>query len=82
MVVEAKDIPYIERVAQRERAPMYVVGETTDDKRFVFSDAKGRKPIDLEMADMFGNSPKTVMTDSTVETTYKAPEYPRSDSRN
>ncbi len=75
MVIDAKDIPYVERVAQRERAPMYVVGETTGDHKFVFSDKKGRKPIDLEMADMFGNSPKTIMRDNTVETTYKAPEY-------
>ncbi len=75
MVVDAKDIPYVERVAQRERAPMYVVGETTGDHKFVFSDAKGRKPIDLEMADMFGNSPKTIMRDNTVEISYKAPAY-------
>lgn len=74
-VIDAEHIPYVERVAQRERAPMYVVGETTGDHRFVFSDSKGRKPIDLEMADMFGNSPKTVMRDNTVNLTYKAPEY-------
>jgi phosphoribosylformylglycinamidine synthase len=70
MVIEAKDIPYVERIAQRERAPLYVVGETTDDNRFVFEDKNGVKPIDLEMADMFGNSPKTVMTDHTVNRTY------------
>lgn len=75
MVVNAADIPYVERVAQRERAPMYVVGETTGDHRFVFSDSRGRKPINLEMADMFGNSPKTVITDNTVELSYKEPEY-------
>ena len=75
MVIKAEDIPYVERVAQRERAPMYVVGETTGDDRFVFEDSKGVKPIDLEMADMFGNSPKTVMTDTTVNLTYREPEY-------
>ena len=75
MVVNAADIPYVERVAQRERAPMYVVGETTGDHRFVFADSHGRKPINLEMADMFGNSPKTVITDNTVELSYKEPEY-------
>lgn len=74
-VVDAEHIPYVERVAQRERAPMYVVGETTGDHRFVFSDKKGHKPIDLEMADMFGNSPKTIMRDETVEPTYREPEY-------
>lgn len=67
MVVKNKDLPYIERIARRERAPMYVVGHTTDDDRFVFRRQDGTCPIDLAMADMFGNSPKTVMTDSTSD---------------
>lgn len=76
-VVNAQDIPYIERIAQRERAPIYVVGETTDDHRFTFEHSKthGRNPIDLEMADMFGNSPKTVMRDSTIERQYADVDY-------
>ncbi len=79
MVLEQKDIEYVERIARRERAPMYVVGETTGDDRFVFSRKDGVKPIDLAMADMFGNSPKTVMTDNTVNVTYKDPEYNEND---
>lgn len=75
MVVEAKDIPYIERIAQRERAPLYVVGETTGDNRFTFERKNGKKPIDLEMADMFGNSPKTVMVDKTVKREFKDASY-------
>lgn len=71
MVIKAKDIPYVERIAQRERAPLYVVGETTGDDRFVFEQADGVRPIDLGMADMFGNSPKTVMTDRTVVKKYE-----------
>jgi len=67
MVIRRKDIPYVERIAQRERAPLYVVGRTTGDKRFVFTRGDGRRPIDLEMDDMFGNSPRTVMSDHTVE---------------
>ncbi|MCD8393948.1 MAG: phosphoribosylformylglycinamidine synthase [Bacteroidales bacterium] len=76
-VVNADDIPYIERIAQRERAPIYVVGETTDDHRFTFEHTKthGRNPIDLEMADMFGNSPKTVMRDTTIERRYADVDY-------
>ena len=74
MVVEAKDIPLLEAIAQRERAPMYVVGETTGDDRFVFEQKDGVRPIDLGMGDMFGNSPKTVMTDKTVNNTYSTPE--------
>ena len=65
MVVAGKDIDYINKIAERERAPFYVVGETTGDNRFVFEQKDGVKPIDLGMKDMFGSSPKTVMTDST-----------------
>ena len=77
MVVREKDIPFIKRIADRERAPMYVVGETTGDHRFVFEDENGVKPIDLEMEDMFGNSPKTIMEDNTVSVTYADAEYYR-----
>ncbi len=75
MVINEGDIEYVKRIADRERAPFYVVGETTGDDRFVFEQPNGVKPIDLAMADMFGNSPKTVMSDSTVVRTYKDVEY-------
>lgn len=72
-VINAKDIPLVKRIAERERAPMYIVGETTGDHRFTFSRADGSRPIDLEMSDMFGNSPKTVITDKTVKRNFDAP---------
>ena len=75
MVMNRKDIPLVEEIARRERAPMFVVGETTGDDRFVFEQADGVKPIDLELNDMFGNPPKTVMRDNTVSVTYQDPEY-------
>ncbi len=70
MILREKDIEYVKRIADRERAPLYVVGETTGDDRFVFEQKDGVKPIDLAMADMFGNSPKTIMTDNTVVNKY------------
>lgn len=75
MVLRKDDIEYVKRIADRERAPMYVVGETTGDDRFVFEQADGVRPIDLGMKDMFGSSPKTTLTDSTVEIKYKDVEY-------
>lgn len=75
MVINEGDIEYVQRIADRERAPFYVVGETTGDDRFVFEQPDGVKPIDLAMADMFGNSPKTVMNDTTIERTYSDVEY-------
>ncbi len=78
MVMKAEDIEFVRRIADRERAPFYVVGETTGDHRFVFEQPDGVKPIDLAMTDMFGSSPKTVMTDTTIEQSYKDPEYDQS----
>lgn len=76
LVMKAKDVETLQRVADRERAPMYVIGETTGDHRFVFEDARtGEKPIDLEMTDMFGNPPKTVMEDKTKREHFADVEY-------
>lgn len=70
LLVHEKDIDLIKKIADRERAPMYVVGETTGDNKFVFEKKNGEKPIDLEMKDMIGNPPRTVITDNSVEEHY------------
>ena len=70
LLVHEKDIDLIKKIADRERAPMYVVGETTGDNRFVFEKKNGETPIDLEMKDMIGNPPRTVITDNSVEEHY------------
>jgi len=75
MVINADDVKLVKKIADRERAPFYVVGETTGDDRFVFETSDGTRPIDLAMADMFGNSPKTVMTDKSVTLKYSDPEF-------
>ncbi len=75
MVIRQEDIERVKKVADRERAPFYVVGETTDDHRFVFEQADGVKPIDLAMDDMFGKAPRTIMTDHTVEEKYENVSY-------
>ena len=79
MVLKKEDIDYVRTIADRERAPMYVVGETTGDHRFVFEQKDGVKPIDLAMTDMFGSSPKTTLTDTTVETKYTDADYNEDD---
>ncbi len=73
MVINADDVKLVKKIADRERAPFYVVGETTGDDRFVFETSDGTRPIDLAMADMFGNSPKTVMTDKSITLKYSDP---------
>lgn len=54
---------------------MYVVGETTGDAHFSFVQGDGVKPFDLDVAQMFGHSPKTIMTDNTVERHYADVNY-------
>ena len=54
---------------------MYVVGETTGDAHFSFVQSDGKKPFDLDVAQMFGHSPKTVMVDETVERKYEDVTY-------
>ena len=75
MVIEQADIERVKTIAERERAPFYVVGETTGDHKFVFRQADGIKPIDLAMSDMFGSSPTTYMVDTTKPRTLKEAKY-------
>ncbi len=75
LVLNKKDIDRLKAVADRERAPMYVVGEATGDMQFVFKDEKGNTPINWQLSDMFGNPPKTIMNDVTVEETFKPLQY-------
>ena len=76
LVIAEKNIDTLQKIADRERSPMYTVGEVTGDKRFTFkSKKKGDTPMDFALEDMFGASPKTVLTDITVERKYKNPRY-------
>ncbi|MBF1046988.1 MAG: phosphoribosylformylglycinamidine synthase, partial [Porphyromonadaceae bacterium] len=64
LLVEEEALERIARIAERERAPMYVVGETTDDMHLTFENGRSERPIDLALSDMFGSAPKTYMRDS------------------
>lgn len=75
LLIDEKHIEHVQRIAERERAPMYVVGQTTGDAHFSFKQADGVKPFDLDVAQMFGHSPKTVMVDKSVERHYECVSY-------
>ena len=79
LLMKEEDVARVKRIADRERAPMYVVGETTNDMKFVFEQADGVKPIDIKLEYMFGKPPRTIMTDHTVETTYQPVVYKESE---
>ena len=73
LLVKEDDLALINRIADRERSPMYVVGETTGDMNFVFEQADGEKPINLRLDYMIGKPPRTVINDKTVEANFANP---------
>ena len=75
LLIEEKSIEHVKKIAERERAPMYIVGQTTGDHRFAFEQADGVRPFDLAVDQMFGSSPKTYMIDKTVDRHYENVTY-------
>ncbi len=76
LVISEKHINTLQRIADRERSPMYTVGDVTGNNRFTFeSKIKGHKPMDFALEDMFGSSPKTIMNDVTINRNYTKVTY-------
>ncbi len=75
LLIREEHLDHVRKIAERERAPLYVVGETTGDAHFAFRQADGVRPFDLNVAQMFGHSPKTIMRDTTKERHYEAPDF-------
>jgi len=76
LVIGEKDIEILKRVADRERAPMYTVGDVTGDHRFTFeSQTTKEKPMDYALEDFFGSSPKTIMNDKKLAYNYAGLSY-------
>jgi len=83
LVIGKNDLETLQRVADRERSPMYNVGEVTDNHRFTFESATtGAKPMDFALEDMFGSSPKTIMNDETVVYNYSELKYEKEEVYN
>ncbi len=74
--ISARDAQTLQTVADRERAPFYVIGEATGDHKLEFS-ASGRvkKPFELNVNHLFGSSPKTIINDSTQQLAFKPVDY-------
>jgi len=75
LVMKEEHIESFKRIAERERAPIYVIGESTGDHQFSFVDKDGNKPIDLQLADMFGNPPRTILKDEHINEKYDKVSY-------
>ncbi len=83
LILKDEDIERVKQIALRERAPMYVVGETTDDMHLAFkttkrSNKEGVNPIDLSLDYLLGKTPRTVMEDTSISESFSAVEYDES----
>ncbi len=76
LVIDENNYEKLKAVAERERAPIYAVGQTTGDMKFQFRDDKtNESPINLQLSDFFGNSPKTVLNDSSIAKKFAPVSY-------
>ena len=76
LILSPKDSDHLEKIARRERAPFFVVGEVTDDHKFSFHSKKTNEtPIDFKLSSFFGSSPKTVMEDTSISHLYEELSY-------
>jgi phosphoribosylformylglycinamidine synthase len=83
LVIGNEHIETLQKIADRERSPMYTVGKVTNDHRFTFkSETTGAKPMDFALEDMFGSSPKVVMEDQKIDRKYQAVDYDKTQLNN
>ncbi|UII23518.1 phosphoribosylformylglycinamidine synthase [Fulvivirga ligni] len=76
LVMKTKDLDLLKNVADRERSPMYAVGNATGDNHFKFENKKtGKNPIDWDLSHMFGSSPKTILEDDDTSSSFSDITY-------
>jgi phosphoribosylformylglycinamidine synthase len=76
LVMRKSDVETLRNIAERERAPIYLIGEVTGDMQFTLENPVTKeKPIDLALASLFGDPPKTILNDITAENGYREVEY-------
>ncbi len=76
LAIHEKDVALLKKIADRERAPLYVVGMATGDQKLIFKNAKnGINPVDLKLENLFGSSPKTILTDQTQHHSFAEIKY-------
>ena len=76
LVIKAENLELLNNIAERERAPIYNIGESTGDMQFTFENSEtGEKSIDWQLGYMFGSPPKTVLEDTTIVPDFEELEY-------
>lgn len=76
LIIKDNNIEFLELIAERERAPIYNVGETTSDQEIIFTDKdNGIDPFGLKLSDLFGNTPKMILESKTNTNYFSEIDY-------
>ena len=76
IIIKEKDYELVSKIANRERAPIFKVGKITADKKFRVKDRSNDvETINLNLDSLFGNAPKKIMIDSSIESSYLDIKY-------
>ncbi len=75
LVIDKENTGYLKRVAERERAPYYEVGEAGNDCQLKFENNEKSSPFNLKLNHLFGASPKTILEDKTYQSNFEDISY-------
>jgi phosphoribosylformylglycinamidine synthase len=76
LAIHAEDVQQLQRIADRERSPCYVIGQASGNHDLVFhKNGQHQKPFDLQVNHLFGSSPKTIINDTTDPPAFQPLRY-------
>ena len=76
LIISEKNYHKLKRIADREKTPCYKVGKVKNNKKFIIkSSSENKNPIELSLSDFFGNSPQTIMKDSSINFKFQELKY-------
>ena len=79
IIIKESDYGIVEKIANRERSPIYIVGKVTNDKKFkVLDREKNIESINLDLKSLFGDTPKKIISDNTIPNNFQKIEYDES----
>ena len=76
LVLKSKSFETLRNIAERERAPVYIIGEITEDQQLTFiNKLTGEKPVDLKIDWLLESPLKTIMEDNTENLSFEKVIY-------
>lgn len=73
LLIDQKDYPHIRSIAEREKAPIFMVGETDASHELLFSRKQGQAAMHLPVDALLASPPQTIMKDSKLSIRFAEP---------